>query len=217
MRKSFLWVSLVAVLGGAPIAQAQQPTKVPRIGLLFTNFPSTNTARKEAFRQGLRDLGYVEGKNVVIEYRYAEGKQDRFPILAAELVHLKVDVIVTGGGASTRVAKNATATIPIIMAQDNDPVANGFVASLARPGGNVTGLSTLFPELSGKRLELFKEIVPRLARVTVIGTSTLPGNTQVLREMELAGGALGVKASIPRRPSAQGYRNGIPNRREGSG
>ena len=135
----------------------------------------------------------MEGKNIVIEWRYAEGKLDRLPALAAELVRLKVDVIVTAGPAATRAAKEATSTIPIVMAQDTDPVGNGFVASLARPGGNITGLSTLAPELSGKRLELLKEIVPKLSRVAVFGTSTSPGNAQVLKEMELAAGAFGVK------------------------
>ena len=134
--------------------------------------PFRFAARIEAFRQGLRELGYVEGKNIVIEWRYAEGKPDRLPALAAELVRLKVDVIVTGGPKATRAAKEATATIPIVMAQDRDPVGNGFVASLARPGGNITGLSNLAPELSGKRLELLKEIVPKLSRVAVLGTST---------------------------------------------
>jgi putative ABC transport system substrate-binding protein len=141
----------------------------------------------------LRELGYVEGKNIVIEYRYAEGKQDRVPALAAELVRLKVDVIVTGGSTATRAAKEATVTIPIVMAQDADPVGNGFVASLARPGGNITGLSTLRPEISGKHLELLKEVLPRLARVAVFGTSTATGNVQQRREIELAAGALGVK------------------------
>src|SRR4029077_2506370 len=130
--------------------------------------------RIEAFRQGLRELGYVEGKNIVVEYRDAEGKQDRLPALAAELVRLKVDVIVTPGTLPTRVTKEATSTIPIVMAQVGDPVGSGFVASLARPGGNITGLSSLAPELSGKRLELLKEIVPKLSRVAVFGTSTRP-------------------------------------------
>ena len=168
-------------------------TKVPRIGFLAAASPSAIPARIEAFRQGLRELGYVEGKNIVIEWRSAEGKLDRLPALAAELVRLKVDVIVTGGPAATRAAKEATVTIPIVMAQDNDPVGNGFVASLARPGGNITGLSTLAPEISGKRLELLKEIVPRLSRVAVLGTSTNPGNAQALRETELAAGAFGVQ------------------------
>ena len=135
----------------------------------------------------------MEGKNIVIEYRYAEGKLDRLPALAAELVRLKIDVIVTAGPTATRAAKEATVTIPIVMALDNDPVGNGFVASLARPGGNITGLSTLAPELSGKQLELLKEIVPRLSRVVVFGTSTNPGNAQSLKEMELAAKAFGVK------------------------
>ena len=174
-------------------ADAQQPTKVPRIGYLTPNPPSAHSARYEAFRQGLRELGYVEGKNIVIEYRYAEGKQDRVPALAAELVRLKVDVIVTGGSTATRAAKEATVTIPIVMTQDADPVGNGFVASLARPGGNITGLSTLRPEISGKHLELLKEVLPRLARVAVFGTSTATGNVQQRREIELAAGALGVK------------------------
>jgi len=175
------------------LAEAQQPTKVPRIGYLQSPPPSAVAARTEAFRQGLRDLGYVEGKNIVIEWRFAEGKLDRVPALVAELVRLKVDVIVTGGAILTRAAKEATSTIPIVMAQDSDPVGNGFVASLARPGGNITGLATLTPELSGKRLELLKEIVPKLSRVAVLGTSTQPGNAQQLRETELAAGAFGVK------------------------
>jgi putative ABC transport system substrate-binding protein len=154
------------------------------------------SARTEAFRQGLRELGYVEGKNIVMEYRYAEGKLDRLPALATELVRLKVDVIVTAGPAATRPAKEATVTIPIVMAQDNDPVGNGFVASLARPGGNITGLATLAPEISGKQLELLKEIVPKLSRVAVFGTSTSASNAQDLREVELAAGALGVKIQL---------------------
>jgi putative ABC transport system substrate-binding protein len=174
-------------------AAAQQPTQIPRIGYLGGADPSANADRREAFRQRLRELGYVEGKNIVIEYRHAEEKLDRLPALAAELVRLKVDVIVTGGGRATRAAKEATKTIPIVMAQVPDPVGDGFVASLARPGGNVTGLSALGPELSGKRLELLKETVPKLSRVAVLGTSTTPGNAQQLREVELAAGALKVK------------------------
>ena len=155
-----------------PAQAQQQPTKIPSIGYLTTPLLSANAARVEAFRQGLRELGYVEGKNIVIEWRSAEGKLDRAPALAAELVRLKLDVIVTGGPQSTRAAKEATITIPIIMAFDNDPVGNGFVASLARPGGNITGLSTLYPEISGKQLELLKEILPRLSRLAVVGNST---------------------------------------------
>jgi putative ABC transport system substrate-binding protein len=175
------------------VAQAQQPAKAPRIGFLAAISPAAISARIEAFRQGLKELGYVEGKNIVIEWRHHEGNLDRLPALAAELVRLKVDVIVTAGPISTRPAKGATKTIPIVMAQDDDPVGNGFVASLARPGGNITGLATLAPELSGKQLELLKEIVPRLSRVAVLGNSTRPGNAQSLRETELAAGAFGVK------------------------
>jgi putative ABC transport system substrate-binding protein len=174
-------------------AEAQQPTKVPRIGNLGAGVGSSSSGRPEAFRQGLRELGYVEGKNIVIEWRSSEGKLDRLPALAAELVRLKVAMIVTGGGSSTRAAKEATSTIPIVMQQDNDPVANGFVASLARPGGNITGLSTFAPELSGKRLELLKETIPKLSRVAVLGTSTISGQAQMLREVELTAVALGVK------------------------
>ncbi len=175
------------------MALAQQPKKVPRIGFLTTLSPSTISDRIEAFRQGLRELGYVEGKNIVIEWRYAEEKLDRLPALVSELVGLKVDVIVTGGTAATRPAKQATVTIPIVMAFDDDPIGSGFAASLARPGGNITGLSTQASEISGKRLELLREIVPKLSRVAVLGTSTRPGNAQSLREVELAAGALGVK------------------------
>jgi len=172
---------------------AQQPTKISRIGYLNTTSPSAVAARTEAFRQGLRELGHEEGKNIVIEYRHAEGKPDRLPTLAAELVHLKVDVIVTTGPTVTRAAKEATSAIPIVMSFDTDPVGNGFVASLARPGGNITGMSSLAPEISGKQLELLKEIVPKLSRVAVLRTSTNPGNAQALKEMERAAGAFGVK------------------------
>jgi putative tryptophan/tyrosine transport system substrate-binding protein len=195
MRKAGLLSILVVVvlLAVAVIAEAQQPKKVPRIGYLSATSPSVNPTRIEGFRQGLRELGYVQGKNIVIEWRYAEGKPDRFPALAAELVHLKVDVIVTSGLGSTRPANEATNTIPIVMTQDPDPVGNGFIASLARPGRNITGLSTLSPDLCGKRLELLKEIVPKLARVAVLGTSTNANTAQELRETELAAGALALK------------------------
>jgi putative ABC transport system substrate-binding protein len=194
MSKKIIRLTLCAMLFALSFpAEAQQPAKVPRIGYLIGPSLSASSARIEAFRQGLRELGYVEGKNIVIEYRSAEGKLDRFPALAAELVHLKVDVIVSTGLAPTRAAKEATNTIPIVMTNEGDPVGTGIVASLARPGGNITGLSTLAPELSGKRLELLKEIIPRLARVAVFRTSTQPGNAQTLKEIELAAKAFGVK------------------------
>ena len=185
-------IAFVLVVTGA-VAQAQQPAKIPRIGILIGSSPSANAARIEAFRQGLRELGYVEGKNIVIEFRSAEGKFDRLPDLAAEIVRLKVDVIVTTGPIVNRPAKEATSTIPIVMGFDNDPVGNGFVASLARPGGNMTGLSNLAPEISGKQLELLKEIVPRLSRVAVFGNSKEPANPQLLREAEIAAGAFRMK------------------------
>jgi putative tryptophan/tyrosine transport system substrate-binding protein len=148
MRLNRFLVALIVVALCSP-AEAQQPKKVPRIGFLSSVSPSSISARVEAFREGLRELGYVEGKNIVIEWRYAEGKPDRLPALAAELVHLKVDVIVSSAPPNTRSAKQATATIPIVMAFDDDSVGSGFVASLARPGGNITGLATLVPEISG--------------------------------------------------------------------
>jgi putative ABC transport system substrate-binding protein len=174
-------------------AAAQQERKIPRIGYLGANSATVNPDRIEAFRQGLREFGYVEGKNILIEWRSAEGKFDRLPTLAAELVRLKVDIIITGGPQSNRAAKEATVTIPIVMGFDNDPVRNGFVASLARPGGNITGLATLGPEISGKLIELLKEIVPRLSHIAVLGTSTQPGGAQSLREAELAARSFGVK------------------------
>jgi ABC-type uncharacterized transport system substrate-binding protein len=194
MKKKFTILTFSALLFALchPV-DAQQSTKGPVIGRLGASSASAEAARVEALRQGLRELGYIEGKNIVIEWRHAEGKLDRLPTLAAELVRLKVDVIITGGANATAAAKKATSTIPIVMAQSGDPVADGFVASLARPGGNITGLSRLSRELSGKRLELLKEIVPKLSRVAVFGTSTNRSNSQTFREVELAAGALGVK------------------------
>jgi putative ABC transport system substrate-binding protein len=182
-----------AILAFTLPAFAQQTGKIPRIGYLDAVSRSFGAARSEAFRQGLRALGYVEGKNIVTEYRYAEGKRGRLPALAEELVRLKVDVIITAGASATRAAKKATSTIPIVMAQDSDPVGKGVVASLARPGGNITGLSTLAPEISAKQLDLLKEIIPGLSRVAVLGTSTRPGNAQTLIEVERAAQAIGVK------------------------
>ena len=182
---------VLAVVGAH--ADAQQMRKV---GFLGAADASANAARVEGFRQGLRDLGYIEGKNIFIEYRWAEGKSDRLPALAAELVRMKVDVVVTAGPAATRPAKQATKTIPIIMAQDNDPVASGFVASLARPGGNITGLSVLFPEMTGKRVELVKDIVPKLSRMTVIGTLDQPGTAETLKETQVAARSFGVEIQL---------------------
>jgi len=184
-------VALVVVV--APLAQAQQPKKVPRIVFLSVQTRSILSARFDAFRQGLNELGYVEGKNIVIEYLDSDGSQDRLPAVVAELVRHQTDVIVTGGSQATRAAKEGTSTIPIVMAQDNDPLGAGFVASLARPGGNVTGLANLAAELSGKQLELLKEILPKLARLAVFSDTTEPGNPQAVKATDAAAKGFGVQ------------------------
>jgi putative ABC transport system substrate-binding protein len=183
---------IIATMGAAAVVRAQQPAKIPRIGYLGFSAASSST-RIDGFRQGLGELGYVEGKNIIIEYRYAEGKLDSEPALAAELVRLKVGIIVTAGAGATRAAKEATSTIPIVMSQDPDPVGNGFVASLARPGGNITGLSSVGADLAGKRLELLKEVLPKIYRIAVFGASTNPGNAPALRETERAAEAFKVQ------------------------
>jgi putative ABC transport system substrate-binding protein len=193
MSKKISLILTTVLLTTVSIVRAQPHNKVARIGYLDAPSSLSAPLRAEAFRQGLRELGYVEGKNIIIEYRYAEGKLDRLAALATELVRLKVDVIVTGGATVTRAVMKETTTVPIVMAQDPDPVGNGFVASLARPGGNVTGLSSLTADLSGKRLELLKEILPKFAHVAILGTSTNPANAQQRRETELAAAAFKVK------------------------
>jgi putative ABC transport system substrate-binding protein len=193
LKWSGFFALVIAFTMCGAVAQAQQPKKVPRIGYLTSGVASSASARTEAFRQGLRELGYVEGKNIVIEWRDWKEKRDRQRALAAELVRLKVDAIVAVGSSDIRAAKEATTTIPIVMILGGDPVGSGLVASLARPGGNVTGLSTLRPELSGKRLELLKEIVPRLSRVAVFLSSSSQDYAQIQKELELAAGVLGVK------------------------
>ena len=165
------------------VVQAQ-PAKVVRIGFLGPTSAASNVGRMEALRAGLRDLGYLEGKNLVIESRWAEGKFDRLPELAAELVRLNVDVILTAGTPGIRAAKNATTTIPVVMVTSGDPVGFGFVASLARPGGNITGSSTFSPELSAKRLELLKETLPRTQRVAVLFNPDNSINDRNLPAME---------------------------------
>jgi putative ABC transport system substrate-binding protein len=167
------------------VVEAQQPKKVPLRGYLSVFDPARESARAEAIRLALRERGYIEGQNIATEYRYAEGKLDRFPELLAELVRLKVDIIViTGGDPQTRAAMNATKTIPIIMAgRGLDPVEAGLIESLARPGGNVTGITSLNPKLGGKRLELLKEAVPKLARVAVLYDAAIPSNVLELKEV----------------------------------
>ena len=180
------------------VAQAQQAKKVPRIGLLAPPSASFFSTRIGAFRQGLRELGYLEGKNISIEYRYAEGKLDRLPHLAAELVHLKVDVILTAGEFGVLAAKNATRTIPIVFAVAEDAVESGLVSSLARPGGNATGFTVLAADLGGKRLELLKESFPKVARVAFFWPSGGPRGNAPFTEMEAAAKAFGLKLqSLP--------------------
>jgi putative ABC transport system substrate-binding protein len=191
IRKLFAIAFAASLLVIVHVAQAQQPTKASQIGYLNGGFLSGIAGRIEAFRQGLRELNYVEGKNIVIDWRSAEGQGDRLPGLAAELVRRKVDVIVSSGVAPTRAAKDATSTIPIVLTNEGDPVGTGLVASLARPGGNITGLSTFAPELSGKRLEILREVIPKLSRLAVLGTPGTPGPTR--RELESAAKAFGVK------------------------
>jgi len=195
-----LFTAVVLLLLAAPLATAtaQPPEKVPRVGYLSPGSPSEpfRQRRFEAFRQGLRELGYVEGQNIAIESRWAEGKYDRYPALAADLVRLKVDVIVAVGGRASEVAKHATRTIPIVMSVVIDPLGSGLVASLARPGGNVTGISLMTPDLVGKQLEVLKEVVPKVSRVALLWNPANPGSAPQLREAEAAARALGVRLQI---------------------
>ncbi|MBI3001527.1 MAG: ABC transporter substrate-binding protein [Deltaproteobacteria bacterium] len=192
-RQIFIWLLSTVMLTAVSIVKAQQPKKVPRIGYLSVLSPSSDSTRIEAFRQGLRELGYVEGRSFAIEYRYAEGKLNQLPDLAGGLVRLKVDVIVVGGSTAIRATKNATKLIPIVMAHGSDPVELGYVASLARPGGNITGLTHLAPELGGKRLELLKDIIAQLSRVAVLTDPGTQGHGPQIKEIEVAARALGLQ------------------------
>jgi putative ABC transport system substrate-binding protein len=198
MKKAGLSSILVAVvlLAVGLSVEAQQAKKVPRVGVLWLYSPAIASPFAEAFRQGLRELGYVEGKNIVIEYRHAEGKYDRLPSLAAELVRLNVDIIVTASTQAAQAGQQATRSIPIVMTVVSDPVESGLVSSLARPGGNVTGLSLLHPELSGKRVELLKEVIPKLSRVAVLSNLSNPIIPPLLRETEAAARAVGVQLQV---------------------
>jgi putative tryptophan/tyrosine transport system substrate-binding protein len=208
MSKKTLCIALCAML--LPLcssASAQQPKKVPRIGYLSASDPATESTRSEAIRRALRELGYIEGQNIAIEYRYGEGKFDRHPGLAAQLVRLKVDIIVTGGPIPVRAAKNATKTIPIVMwGTGTDPVEDGLVESLARPGGNVTGITLLGGELGGKRLELLKEAVPKVARVAVLYDPATPVNVHEVKEvLPVAARALGLTVRSFEARDADGF------------
>jgi putative tryptophan/tyrosine transport system substrate-binding protein len=191
---SLFWLLITVLLTTAPSAESQQPKKVPRIGYLAASDAATASVSTEGIRLALRELGYTEGQNIATEYRYAEGKLDRLPELAAELVRLRVDIIVAAGtDRVVREAKNATKTIPIVMGGGADPVEAGLVESLARPGGNVTGISNLGSELGGKRLELLKEAVPKLARVAVLYDPAIPSTVLDVKEaLPVAARALGL-------------------------
>jgi putative ABC transport system substrate-binding protein len=186
-------VTLILSLLTVPLtSQAQPAAKVPRLGLLIPSAVSAVASRLEAFRHGLRDLGYIEGQNITLEYRFADGQADRLPALVTELVQLPVDVLVVDGTVALRAAQHATTTLPIVMAVSGDPVGAGLVASLARPGGNITGLSSRAPEVSGKRLELLKEAVPHLSRVATLWHRDAPVGPYI-KETEAAAQALGLQ------------------------
>jgi putative ABC transport system substrate-binding protein len=184
---------MIAFVIGIAMYGAMVHAQAPQVSLIGGGSASANATRIEAFRHGLHDLGYTEGKNISFEQRWANGKMDRLAAFATELVRLKVDVLVSAGPTVTRALSEATSTIPIVMGFDDDPVGSGFIGSLSRPGRNITGLSTLSPELSGKQLELLKEILPKLSRVAVLGSTVHPGTTQTLKEMQSISAAFGVQ------------------------
>jgi putative ABC transport system substrate-binding protein len=188
----------LGLLGVSPVADGQPSTKVPRIGWLTVTSPDAGFAHLlEAFSQGLRDLGYVEGRTIAVDYRWAEGKPERLPALAAELLALKVDVIVTPNPPSALAAKQATSSVPIVMLGSIDPVKSGLVASLARPGGNITGLSaTAGPEIVGKYLELLREVIPALSRVAVLRNPNNPDHPEMWNQVDRAARALGVQPQV---------------------
>ena len=192
MSKKFIVILLAAfILASAQLAHAEQAKKIPRIGYL--GLPSGPAWQEEEFLQGLRDLGYVEGQNIIIEYRWAAGKVDRLPALAEELVRLKVDLIVVRATPVVQAAKNATTTIPIVMLGAADPVGSGFVASLARPGGNITGMSNIMPELAGKRLGLLREVLPKLSRVAFLAHGGDPAHKLFVKQAQEAAATFGMK------------------------
>jgi putative ABC transport system substrate-binding protein len=191
-RKSIFCLLITALLPAVFSVEAQQPAKASRIGFIMAD-ASGSDPRVDAFRQGLRELGYVEGKNIGVEYRFAEGKEDRLLKLVAELVSLNVEIIVTDGTAVTRAVKNATKTIPVVMASDGDPVGNLFVASLARPGGNITGLTNLLAGLSGKRLEILKDAIPGMSRFGIIWNPENPSSITGFKETQVTAQSLGVQ------------------------
>jgi putative ABC transport system substrate-binding protein len=194
LARLFAIVAALTVCG--PVARAQQTGKVPRIGFLLSGTPANAARRVGVFQQGLRELGYVEGKNIVLEYRYAEGRPETLPERVAELVRLNVDIIVTDTSVATQTAKNATKTIPVVFTTANDPVGDGQVASLARPGGNLTGFSILALDLNGKRLELLKEAFPKVTRVAFLTGASGGFTEQRFKEAEVAATGLGLRLQL---------------------
>jgi putative ABC transport system substrate-binding protein len=200
-KRIFIWQLATILLTTVSIAEAQQPAKIPRIGFLSHELhPSDSRAPSprslEAFRQGLRELGYIEGKNIIVEYRYAEGRFERLPALAEELVQLKVEIIVVANSAVARATKKATSTIPIVLASASDPIQSGLVAGLARPGGNITGLTNLISALIGKRLELLKEVVPKVSRFAFLDDDDSTLNRSHVKDAQVVAQALGVKLEL---------------------
>jgi putative ABC transport system substrate-binding protein len=182
----FIVALVLSLVVAPPLSDAQQPAKVPRIGFLGNSTAALEANLVGPFREGLRDLGYVEGRNVLIEYRWAEGKYERFPALIGELVALKVDVIVTAGTPATLAVKKATTSVPLVMVAVGDPVGTGIVASLGRPGGNITGLTSIAPELEGKRLELLREVIPKLSYIAVLWNPASPFSVVAEKEVQAA-------------------------------
>jgi putative ABC transport system substrate-binding protein len=208
-RRRALLGAAAALVGAVAEVCAQSGRRTYRVGFLGALTEAAVAERVKSFRDGLRDLGYVEGRDLVLEFRWANGRMDLLPALAAELVRLPVDVIVTGGPAATRPARAATASIPIVMTMDNDPVAAGHASSLARPGGNVTGVSRMAPVLAGKQLEILKEMVPSVARVLVLGSSSEPGNAEQLQGARRTAGTLGLTLDYHDVSSAQDIETGF--------
>jgi putative ABC transport system substrate-binding protein len=206
-KRPLIGLVVIYFLAAFSIAGAEQPKKSGRIGVLTSSTPASTAAVLKAFREGLRDLGYVEGQSITIENRYAEGKLDRLPKLIEELIELNVEVIVVSGQEAVRVAKKATKTIPIIMTVVQDPVASGLVDSLAHPGGNITGITNLAQELSGKRLELLKEAFPKLSRVAVLWQPDAPGPILTFKDTQVAARALGLELESLEVRSANDFDN----------
>ena len=197
MKAKILVYALPAlILAVIHVAEAQQPKQLPRVGYLASGSRSSELSHIEAFNEGLRGRGYTQGQNIIIEYRFAEGKLDRLPTLGADLVWSKVDVIVTGGGPTARAAKDATKSIPTVLVNISDPVALGFVASLAKPGGNMTGLASIQTDLGGKRVELLKEILPQLSRLAVLANRDVPGYGVQMKEVEVAAQTIGLQLQV---------------------